>query len=101
MISLKFAFSCVSALALFCTLGGCANREHIRDDYGLHTREFQQKQRVHAQASPRGTGGLDSEEAAVIHGSYHKQMGGAAPANDQKSQQVLILGEPKHDEGNR
>ena len=80
-----------SALALSAV--ACADREHIRDDYGEHVRLFQSKQRVYAQATSGGPTGLDSEEAAAIPKSYRTSLGvkssGAAPAGSR----VLMLGD--------
>ena len=73
---------------------GCANREHIRDDFGERTRAFLGKQRVYPTAAADSPGGLDSEEAALIHGAYRESMGGNnAPV--QKSERVLVLEQPK------
>jgi hypothetical protein len=71
---------------------GCADREHIRDDYGQRVREFQSKQRVYAHAASGGPTGLDSEESSAIHKSYRTGLGGKAAATP-RDNRVLILGE--------
>jgi hypothetical protein len=81
----------VIASALLVT-GGCANREHIRDDYGERVRTFQNKQRVYAHAASGGPTGLDSEESSAIHKSYRTGLGGKAGATPRENR-VLILGE--------
>lgn len=76
---------------------GCARRAHLRDDFGVATRTFFDRQAV-AAASGAGQG-LDSEEAAAIHQRYRETVGKkgvAAPRNDPRSS-VLILGEDRHD----
>ena len=71
-------------------VGGCARREHIRSDYGEPSAVWWQAQ---AQATERDQArGLDSEEAAMIHGNYRRNIGGGARTQDQS--QVLILEEP-------
>jgi hypothetical protein len=74
---------------------GCANREHIRDDFGERTRMFLAKQRVYPTAAVDSPGGLDSEEASLIHGAYRKSMGGASSKPVQKSERVLVLEQPQ------
>ena len=54
-------------------LAGCSRREHIREDHGVQTREFFDRQ---ARAAGSGEAqGLDSEEAALIHESYRQTLG--------------------------
>jgi len=81
--------------ALLVSLVGCANREHMRDDYGKEVREFYAKQRVYAQAVPEPPTGLDSEEAAGIHASYRKSIAGSTAAPADANARVLMLREPK------
>ena len=71
----------------------CANREHIRDDYGQHVRAFQTKQRVYAHAATGTPNGLDSEESAAIHKSYRSGLSGANAGGGRDDSRVLILGE--------
>lgn len=79
--------------AALCLASACANREHIRDDFGVKSRTFLQRQHVHAEASTDSPTGLNSEEAALIQASYRESMGGgAAPAEDD---QVLVIEKPK------
>jgi len=75
------------------TLGGCADRTQIRDEYGQSVRAFYVAQRVHDDAALESPTGLDSEEAALIQQQYRAGMGGGADAP--KSQQVLVLEPPK------
>src|SRR6185503_7214964 len=70
----------------------CADREHIRDDYGQHVRAFQNRQRVYAQAATGTPTGLDSEESAVIHKSYRSGLSGKSGGEARDSSRVLILG---------
>lgn len=81
--------TCVVALLA----SACADREHIRDDYGQQVRLFQSKQRVYAQAATGGPTGLDSEESAVIHKGYRTSLGGKSAGGARDSNRVLILGE--------
>lgn len=84
------------AASLLALLGtGCADREHIRDDYGQRVRAFQVKQRVYAQAASGGTVGLDSEESAAIHKAYRTGLSGKGSGGGD-SNRVLILGEAPH-----
>ena len=95
LAAIRFAIltSLLATLAVLST--GCTGREHIRDDYGEHVRLFQSKQRVYAQTTSGddSTGGLDSEEASVIHKSYRNSMGGKAAAAASGSNRVLMLGD--------
>ena len=75
-------------------VGACANREHIRDDFGLKARTFLQKQHVHAEAAIDAPTGLDSEEASLIQGTYRKDMGGGEGKGDESSD-VMIIEKPK------
>lgn len=70
----------------------CADREHIRDDFGVRNRAFLQKQHVHAEAAEGSPTGLDSEEAAMIQAKYRDSMGAEAAGEDD---QVLVIQEPK------
>jgi hypothetical protein len=81
------------AAALLGLAGACANREHIRDDFGVKTRTFLTKQHVHAEAATDSPTGLDSEEAALIQSSYRNKLGGDARPGE--SDQVLVIEEPK------
>jgi hypothetical protein len=75
-------------------LGGCPSREHIREDYGQKTRGFFAAQHVHEDADTDQPTGLDSEEAAAIHGRYRKDIGGTARDLSQDSpSRVLIVQE--------
>ena len=71
----------------------CADREHIRDDYGQRVRAFQAKQRVYARAASGSLNGLDSEESAAIHKSYRSGLSGASAGGGRDDSRVLILGE--------
>ena len=84
----------VIACGLASLAGACADREHIRDDYGQHVRAFQNRQRVYAQAAVGAPTGLDSEESAVIHKSYTTGLSGKAGTATQNDSRVLILGDP-------
>ena len=76
-------------------LGGCANREHIRDDFGARTRTFLGAQHVYSVAAEDVPRGLDSEEASIIHGNYRESLGGAkAGPTKQSSDRVLLLRDP-------
>jgi hypothetical protein len=71
----------------------CADREHIRDDYGQHVRAFQTRQRVYGRAATGTPNGLDSEESAAIHKSYRSGLSGASAGGARDGSRVLILGE--------
>jgi hypothetical protein len=73
--------------------GACADREHIRDDFGVKARAFQQKQHVHAEATEGSPTGLDSEEAALIQAQYRKSLSGGASTDE--SGDVLVIEQPK------
>lgn len=73
----------------------CGPRLHIGEDFGKASQEFYRRQAVHEMAAKEAPSGLDSEEAAIVHGNYQRKMSGtAAPAPGAQSQ-VLILEEPK------
>ena len=77
-------------------LGGCPSREHMRDDYGQKTRAFFAAQHVYADAARDQPTGLDSEESALIHGTYRKNLGGQAKGEKKDSSaRVLIVEESK------
>jgi hypothetical protein len=90
----------VAALASASMLaGGCASREHIDPNYGVRTRTFYERQRVYSQASRDNPQGLDSEEAAIIHGTYRKKLGGEKKSEEKESpSRVLILDDNKKNE---
>lgn len=81
-------------LAALCLIGACANREHMRDDFGVKTRAYLQKQHVHTVAATESPTGLDSEEAALIQQTYRKDMG-SGDATSEESDQVLVIEQPK------
>lgn len=72
---------------------GCGPREHIRGDFGAATHAFFQRQKIFAEAAQGAPRGLDSEEAALIHGTYRKQLGGKTEAPKEPSTKVLLLEE--------
>jgi hypothetical protein len=84
--------ACVAALLAV----ACADREHIRDDYGQRVRAFQSKQRAYARAATGTPTGLDSEEAAIIHKGYRSDLAGKGEGSGREGNRVLILGEPTH-----
>lgn len=94
------AWTCGAALCLafLCLAGACANREHIRDDFGAKARGFLQKQHVYTTAATGSPTGLDSEEAALIQQTYRKDMGGGEAAAEE-SDQVLVIEQPKAGKG--
>lgn len=83
------------ALATAALFVGCTYVEHLRPDQGKQFRLFFARQQVFPEAATGNPMGLDSEEAAVIHAKYNKQMseGTRAPATVQP--QMLLLKEPK------
>ena len=86
----------VVAIVAVCLMGGCASREHIGPDFGVKTRGFFEKQRVYPIAARGNPKGVDSEEAALIHGSYRKDMGGSGRSEPKESpSRVLIVQENK------
>jgi hypothetical protein len=76
-------------------LGGCASREHIRPDHGEKTRAFLAKQRVHPEAAREHPRGLDSEESAIIHATYRKNLGGTSKTDKKSPSRVLIVEDDK------
>lgn len=68
----------------------CSRQAHIRDDFGVQTRQFFDRQ---AGAAEKGDSqGLDSEEASLIHQSYRKNMGSpSGPTRSDPRSSVLIL----------
>ena len=88
-------------LLLFATVvwgNGCASREHIRPEYGQHTREFYARQQVYKEAEKEAQTGLDSEEASMVHGNYRKNMGGGSKASSDPGSKVLLIEENgRHD----
>lgn len=70
---------------------GCADREHMNDDYGKRNRMFFAKQHVSPTAAEGAPTGLDSEEAAVIQSTYQSGLGKDGEAGEKGSSQVLVL----------
>lgn len=88
----------IAALALAAGLAGCARNEHLRADHGIQSRAFFDRQ---AQAARSGDAqGLDSEEAALIHESYHQSLG-KRRARQAEGSQMLILEGGDHAENRR
>lgn len=95
MSPLRTRFS-VGAVLVAAAIGaaalGCSRKEHIREDFGVQTREFFDRQARSAEDGQ--TQGLDSEEAALIHQSYRGTMGGQAASRQTRgdpASSVLIL----------
>ncbi|MFT3926086.1 MAG: hypothetical protein QM778_26315 [Myxococcales bacterium] len=83
--------SCALAASCGAWLAGC-QREHMSDNYGRRSREFNARQHVYAEASQGSPRGLDSEEASLIHQSYRESLGAeeqSAPAPEPSK--VLLL----------
>jgi hypothetical protein len=74
-------------------LSGCY-REHLSREYGEKNRAYFGKQRVNDEAAKDAPQGLDSEESAIIHKNYRKNLGGAA-APSEKSDKMLVVDESK------
>ncbi|MFH1130745.1 MAG: hypothetical protein V1754_05380 [Pseudomonadota bacterium] len=74
---------------------GCRSREHLRADFAKSNRENFSRQRIHKEAAKESPIGLDSEEAAIVHKTYRKQIGGESAAEPKDSPtRVLLLQEP-------
>lgn len=86
------------ALALSFAAIGCADREHIRDDFGAKARTFFLRQRVHETAAVDSPTGLDSEEASLIQARYRDSLGGGNASTDD-SEQVMVLEAPAKQKG--
>jgi len=83
-------------------VAGCANREHMSENYGKQSRTFFARQHVHPTATSGSPAGLDSEEAALIQTSYRKTLGApSAPAQSNTSSRVLLLEEAKDGKQNK
>jgi hypothetical protein len=88
-------------LALCLGAGGCGPRAHIRAGYGKEVRQAKTRQ-VAWPASTATPLGLDSEEAAIIHASYRKQLGrGSQDETVRSGASILIVEEPKHGQAGR
>jgi hypothetical protein len=100
MIKISLSSCRLTALigAALLVLAGC-HSEHLGPNYGVRTRAFFAKQRVHPTAARDNPSGLDSEESALIHASYRKNMGGKGTAEPKESpSRVLIVEENKESE---
>lgn len=78
-------------LASSALAGGCARREHIRENHGEMSQAWHDMQRRAADDTPAT--GLDPEEAAAIHERYRRVLSGDAPTGPDRSD-ILILEEP-------
>lgn len=67
----------------------CGSREHMETDYGHRSAEFWKRQKVYADVQQETPKGLDSEEAALVHAGYRKDMGGGQ--QPQQASKVLLL----------
>lgn len=88
MRAVGLAVACAGLLALG---GGCADREHLRKDYGRRFHQRLIKQRIYRTAASGIPKGLDSEEAALIHAGYRKQMGGRQAREPSDSPAKVLL----------
>jgi hypothetical protein len=92
-------FSLATVAFTLLLVSGCASREHMNPNYGVRTRAFQAKQRVYSEAAKDNPQGLDSEEAAMIHGNYRKKLSNEKKSEDKASpSRVLILEDNKKSE---
>jgi len=88
----------VGVCAALLGASACADREHLSDDFGQHSRAFHRKQRVYAQAAQGGPTGLDSEESAAVLKSYRSGLsGGKGASSKDGGQRVLVLGDGPHE----
>jgi hypothetical protein len=87
----------LTAMAIVTMLGLTAcHSEHLHPNYGKKTQAIFAKQRVFPRAAQSNPSGLDSEEAALIHTSYRKNMGGTGAAESKESSsRILIVPESK------
>ena len=83
-------------LALVALLAaGCGGGAHLSDSYGRRTRATFAGQRVAAEPAREAPAGLDSEEAAIVHGAYRESLGAPkARASDDAGSRVLLIEEP-------
>ena len=97
-ITLKNCRSALLAGVALLLVAGC-HSEHLAPNFGVKTRTFFAKQRVYPAAAESNPSGLDSEESALIHASYRKDMGGSGKAEPKESpSRVLIVQENKQSE---
>lgn len=84
-------------VALSMALFSCTARDHQLTDYGKHSRAFFARQHVFSEGAVATPSGLDSEEAAAIHGSYRQSLAGGKgqQAAKDESARVLLLREGK------
>lgn len=95
LLSNKYGLGWVALVSIL-LLGGCASREHIDSNFGVRTRAFLAKQRVNPTAAVENPRGLDSEEAALIHGNYRTQLGSKeSKTPNAAASRVLVLEEGK------
>jgi hypothetical protein len=76
--------------------GGCGRREHMREDFGVYTREAFRRQSQSKNAKS-AVGGLDSEEAALIHLSYRRTLGDKTVSSQKEEPAQILLLNPKSD----
>lgn len=77
-------------VSLLGVCAACGSRQQMSENQGVQTRKFFMKQRVNAIAAQGSPGGLDSEESALIQGSYKESMGKAQPSQDSQSRVLLL-----------
>lgn len=84
-------------MALGMAFISCTVRDHRLTDYGKHSREFFARQHVFSEGAVETPSGLDSEEAAAIHGSYRQSLAGGKGRQSARddSAKVLLLREGK------
>lgn len=91
------ASTSLAVLVLFAFAGlvgaGCADRTHIRDDFGERVYGFYLAQRVHEHAAVDSPSGLDAEEAGIIQAKYRKSMGGGSGSAG--TGQMMQFSEPR------
>jgi hypothetical protein len=63
--------------------------------YGEKSRNFLSKQKVYEEAEKDPPLGLDSEESAIIQGTYRQNMGGSVEESKDSSAKVLLVQEEK------
>ncbi len=79
---------------LFASIGlllGCGPREHLGPNFGKQTRLILEQQPIFANAEKSSPKGLDSEEAAIIHANYRRQLSGDKGQDPKDSERVLLL----------
>jgi hypothetical protein len=80
-------------VTLLVPLAACGGHPHLHESYGRSNQAAFAAQRIDPQPAQGSPAGLDSEEAALIHGSYRHTLGAPRSKAAEPSAKVLLIEE--------